>query len=42
MGRKRTHLYLDERHTEWAEENNINLSAEVRDLLDGRIDDERP
>lgn len=37
MGKKRTHLNLDERHLEWADRENKNLSAEVRDLLDERI-----
>ena len=35
----RKNLNLGKRHAEWADENNINLSAEVRDLLDERIDD---
>jgi len=39
MGKRRTHLNLYDRHLEWADENNKNLSAEVRDLLDERISD---
>lgn len=39
MGRVRKHLYLDDRHIDWADEQNKNLSAEVRDLLDERMDD---
>lgn len=41
MGReyRRIHLNLADQHVEWAQENNINLSGEVRDLLDERIQD---
>jgi hypothetical protein len=44
MGRQdrelqRTHLSLGDDQLEWARENNINLSAEVRDLLDDRMDE---
>lgn len=38
MGKRRTHVNLGERHIEWAREENINLSAEIRDLLDERMD----
>jgi len=32
-----TNVNLRGRHREWANEHNINLSAEVRDLLDERM-----
>lgn len=38
MGKRRTHLNLYERHIRWARENNKNLSAEVRDALDERME----
>lgn len=38
--RVRTHLNLDERHREWARENDINLSSRVRALLDDEINEE--
>lgn len=34
MAKRRTNLNLCERHIEWADENDINLSSRVRSLLD--------
>ena len=39
MGKRRTNLNLEERHVEWARDNNINLSAMVREKLDEEIGD---
>ena len=39
MAKRRTNINLSERHVEWAKENNKNLSATVRELLDKEIDD---
>jgi hypothetical protein len=37
----RTHVGLYRRHREWAADENKNLSAVIRDLLDEKIDDGR-
>lgn len=38
MAKRRVNLNLEDRHKDWADENNINLSAMVREKLDEEID----